>query len=102
PGKGDPFGPFPLPLPPVLLDWPSRSEPCHERAYRLARMIAWSDPDAQIPGVDPSRSLDGKRFGDQALHLVGDGLRVRIRGVERELDLVVVLQTRRPALPNSS
>jgi hypothetical protein len=31
---------------------------------------------------------------NQALHLVGDGLRIRIRDVERELDLVVVLETR--------
>ena len=58
---------------------------------RLAGMGAWTDPDAQIPGVDPSRSLDNKRFGDQALHLASDEVGVRIRDVERELDLLVVI-----------
>jgi hypothetical protein len=48
----------------------------------------------RFPGVDPSRSLVGKRPGGQLLHLVGDCLRVCIRDLERELDLVVVLKAR--------
>jgi hypothetical protein len=45
-----------------------------------------TDPDAQIPGVEPSRSLDDERLGDKALHLASDQVGVRIRDVERELD----------------
>ena len=81
-------------VPAVVLDEPCRSKLRHERAHRLARMGAWADPDAQIPGVDPSRSLDNKRLGDQALHLASDDLGVRIRDIERELDLLVVLLAR--------
>jgi hypothetical protein len=53
-----------------------------------------TDPDAQIPGVEPSRSLDDERLGDKALHLASDQVGVRIRDVERELDLLVVLLAR--------
>lgn len=94
-GDGETFvRPRHVRVPAVVLDEPCRSKPRHERAHRLARMGAWADPDAQIPGVDPLRSLDNKRFGDQALHFASDDVGVRIRDIERELDLLVVLLAR--------